>query len=301
MSMRVKEILQIGENQLRECGIEDAAIDSKELYCYMMGIERSKLILEYQKVLQDAQCMEYFKLLDRRSDKEPLQYIVGTQDFMGLTFRTDPRALIPRQETEILVERALEILHKNSLNGNPLPIAPKKNPEVLDIGCGTGAIGLSIAKLAPDARVTCSDVSKDALSLAKENASKLGAGSVKWACGSLLEPFEGRFFKRKFDMILSNPPYIASGVIPTLQKEITEHEPMLALDGGNDGLDVYRALIPKLPEHLKKEGVVLMEIGHDQMEAVCDFLAVNGNFIHIQGMQDLAGKDRIVMAVLLSN
>ena len=95
MSMRVKEILSIGENQLKECGIEDAAIDSKDLYCYMMGIDRSRLILEYQKVLQDAQCAEYFELLDRRSGGEPLQYIVGTQEFMGLTFRTDPRALIP--------------------------------------------------------------------------------------------------------------------------------------------------------------------------------------------------------------
>lgn len=299
MSMRVKEILSIGENQLKECGIEDAAVDSKDLYCYMMGIDRSRLILEYQKVLQDAQCAEYFGLLDRRSDGEPLQYIVGTQEFMGLTFRTDPRALIPRQETEILVERALEILRENKVLGQPLPIAPKKNADVLDLGCGTGAIGLSIAKLAPGTHVTCSDVSEEALALAKENASKLGAGSVKWASGSMMKPFTGRLLKRKFDMILSNPPYIPSGVIPTLQREIREHEPMLALDGGKDGLDVYRTLIPQLPDFLKKEGVVMLEIGHDQKDQVCDMFAVNGRFINIQGMQDLAGRDRIVMATLL--
>ena len=299
MSMRVKEILNIGESQLRECGIEDAAVDSKELYCYMMGIDRSRLILEYQKVLQDAQCAEYFALLDRRSDKEPLQYIVGTTDFMGLTFRTDPRALIPRQETEVLVERALEILRENKVLGQPLPIALKKSPDVLDLGCGTGAIGLSLAKLAPGTHVTCSDVSEEALALAKENASQLGISSVKFASGSLMRPFTGRLRKRKFDMILSNPPYIKSGVIPMLQQEIRDHEPILALDGGKDGLEVYRTLIPQLPDFLKKEGVVMFEIGYDQKDAVMDMFAVNGRFINIQGMQDLAGRDRIVMATLL--
>ena len=298
MSMRVKEILSIGENQLRECGIADAAIDSKELYCYMMHIDRNKLILEYQKTLPDAQCDEYFRLLDRRSDKEPLQYIVGTQDFMGLTFKTDPRALIPRQETEILVEKALEILEKNTVDGKELPISPKKNADVLDLGCGTGAIGLSIAKLSPNSRVTCSDISEEALSLAKENAASLGT-SVNFSCGSLMQPFSGRFRKKRFDMILSNPPYIASGVIPTLQREIWDHEPMLALDGGEDGLDIYRQLIPMLPDFLKKEGVVMFEIGHDQMEAVKDMFAVNGNFRGIMGFRDLAGRDRIVMAIRL--
>jgi HemK-like putative methylase len=169
--------------------------------------------------------------------------------------------------------------------------------QVLDLGCGCGVVGITAAKICGEENVMMCDIDPEAVKIAISNAERNGVAGIKAVVSDGLSNVD----RAGFDMILSNPPYIASGVIPTLQKEITEHEPMLALDGGNDGLDVYRALIPKLPEHLKKEGVVLMEIGHDQMEAVCDFLAVNGNFIHIQGMQDLAGKDRIVMAVLLSN
>ncbi len=299
MSMRVKEILSIGEKQLKDSGDADAAVDIKWLYCYMMHVDHSKLILEYQKVLPDRQCDSFFQLLDRRSSGEPLQYIIGSTEFMGLTFRTDPRALIPRQETELLAEYALSILKDNTVNGQELKIQPKKNPEILDLCCGTGAIGLSVAKLADSVKVTCSDLSEDAVALAKENAEALGVNNVTFKCGDLCDPLRGRLHRSKFDMILSNPPYIRTGVIPTLQREINEHEPMMALDGGDDGLAVYRRMIPQLPDFLKKEGIVMLEIGYDQMQAVKDMFAVNGRFINIMGLQDLAGRDRIVAATLL--
>jgi release factor glutamine methyltransferase len=299
MSMRVKELLNIGEKQLLECGVADASIDNKLLYCFLMHVPNSRLILEYQRILDDAQCDEYFKLLDRRSAGEPLQYIVGIQEFMGLTFRVNDKVLIPRQDTEVLVENAVSVIKENKFGGEDLEIKKKKEYEVLDIGCGSGAIGLSLAKLCDNTKVTCSDVSEDALSVAKHNAAALGLNKeVSFESGNLLMPFKGRFKNRRFDMIISNPPYIKSSVIPTLQREIREHEPMVALDGGADGLDIYRTIIPEAADFLKKEGVLMFEIGHDQMAAVKGMLDADERFENVMGLQDLAGRDRVVFATL---
>ena len=299
MSMRVKEILNIGEKQLMECGVADAAIDSKILYCYMMHIANAKLILEYQRILPDAQCDEYFKLLDVRSSGVPLQYIVGVQEFMGLNFKVNESVLIPRQDTETLVEEAMNVINDNKIAGEELPIKKKKEYEVLDLGCGSGCIGLSLAKLCNNVKVTCSDISEDAVKTAKQNADRLGlTKDVNFTTGNLLLPFKGRFKTRRFDMIISNPPYIRSAVIPTLQREIKDHEPMVALDGGTDGLDTYRALVPDIANFLKKEGVVMFEIGADQMDAVKGMFEGNEQFENVKGLQDLAHRDRVVFATL---
>ncbi|NLD10464.1 MAG: peptide chain release factor N(5)-glutamine methyltransferase [Clostridiales bacterium] len=299
MSMRVKELLNIGQSQLEKCGVADAAIDSKQLYCFLMHVPNSKLILEYLRTIDDAQCDEYFKLLDRRSAGEPLQYIVGIQEFMGLTFRVNPSVLIPRMDTEVLVENAVSIVNEGMFGGEELPIRHKKDYEVLDVGCGSGAIGISIAKLGKRVKVTCSDISKDALTVAEKNASLNGVGKdVEFKSGDLLEPFKGHFKKRKFDMIISNPPYIRSDVIPTLQREIREHEPIIALDGGPDGLEQYRRLIPDVADHLNKEGIVMLEIGYDQMDDVKGLFKADERFENVMGLQDLAGRDRVVFATL---
>lgn len=299
MSMRVKELLNIGETQLEKCGVSDAAIDSKQLYCFLMHVPSSKLILEYQRILDDAQCDEYFKLLDRRSAGEPLQYIVGYQEFMGFTFHVNSNVLIPRMDTETLVENAVSVINENKFGGQELPIKAKKEFEVLDMGSGSGAIGIAIARLGKKVKVTCSDISEDALAVARNNASLNGVGKdIEFKAGDMLTPFKGHFKTRKFDMIISNPPYIKSSVIPTLQREIREHEPLLALDGGEDGLDAYRGFIPEAPKYLKKEGVIMMEIGYDQMEAVKALLREEECFENIVGLQDLAGRDRVVFATL---
>lgn len=298
--MTVREILSLGEKQLIQSGIEDAARDSKSLYCYLIGIPEGKLFMEYQYKLQDILCDQYFDLVDRRAAGEPLQYIVGTQEFMGLTFKVDPRVLIPRMDTEILVENALSIIKSGTLAGQGARVTSERDSwEVLDLCTGSGAIGISVAslaetKIAANVRVTLSDISEDALTVARENIKLNEVGEiVKAVRGDLFSPFKKLFRKQKFDMILSNPPYVKSGDIVTLQKEIREHEPMNALDGGEDGLDFYRRIAEEAPSHLTSGGIILMEIGDSQGEEVREIF--RGWKTRV--LQDLGGRDRVVFAL----
>ena len=296
MSLLVKEMLTIGEKQLMDSDIADATRDCKILYCYMMDIPFSKIILEYQEVLQDRLCDKYFELIDRRSKGEPVQYIMGSQEFMGLEFIVNENVLIPRQDTETLVEDALEIINTGTLRGEDMDVK-RKEWDILDLCTGSGAIGVSLARIANKVNVTCSDISEGAIKVAKENAQKHGvAKSVKFEQGDLFKPFSKHFRKQKFDMIISNPPYIKSSIIPTLQKEVCEHEPLSALDGGESGLDFYERIVSGVGSHLRKSGVLLLEIGHDQGEAVSGLLSRNGEFTSIRVLKDLANRDRIVFA-----
>lgn len=296
MSLLVKEMLTMGEKQLMDSDIADATRDCKILYCYMIDIPFSKIILEYQEVLQDRLCDKYFELIDRRSKGEPVQYIMGSQEFMGLEFIVNENVLIPRQDTETLVEDALEIINTGTLRGEDMDVK-RKEWDILDLCTGSGAIGVSLARIANKVNVTCSDISEGAIKVAKENAQKHGvAKSVKFEQGDLFKPFSKHFRKQKFDMIISNPPYIKSSVIPTLQKEVCEHEPISALDGGESGLDFYERIVSGVGSHLRKSGVLLLEIGHDQGEAVSGLLSRNGEFTSIRVLKDLANRDRIVFA-----
>ena len=296
MSLLVKEMLTMGEKQLMDSDIADATRDCKILYCYMMDIPFSKIILEYQNMLQDRLCEKYFELIDRRSSGEPVQYIMESQEFMGLEFIVNENVLIPRQDTETLVEDALEIINTGTLRGEDMDVK-RKEWDILDLCTGSGAIGVSLARIANKVNVTCSDISEGAIKVAKENAQKHGvAKSVKLEQGNLFKPFSKHFRKQKFDMIISNPPYIKSSVIPTLQKEVCEHEPLSALDGGESGLDFYERIVSGVGSHLRKSGVLLFEIGHDQGEAVSGLLSRNGEFTSIRVLKDLANRDRIVFA-----
>lgn len=296
MSLLFKEMLTMGEKQLMDSDIADATRDCKILYCYMMDIPFSKIILEYQEVLQDRLCDKYFELIDRRSKGEPVQYIMGSQEFMGLEFIVNENVLIPRQDTETLVEDALEIINTGTLRGEDMDVK-RKEWDILDLCTGSGAIGVSLARIANKVNVTCSDISEGAIKVAKENAQKHGvAKSVKFEQGDLFKPFSKHFRKQKFDMIISNPPYIKSSIIPTLQKEVCEHEPLSALDGGESGLDFYERIVSGVGSHLRKSGVLLLEIGHDQGEAVSGLLSRNGEFTSIRVLKDLANRDRIVFA-----
>jgi len=296
MSLLVKEMLTMGEKQLMDSDIADATRDCKILYCYMMDIPFSKIILEYQNMLQDRLCEKYFELIDRRSSGEPVQYIMESQEFMGLEFIVNENVLIPRQDTETLVEDALEIINTGTLRGEDMDVK-RKEWDILDLCTGSGAIGVSLARIANKVNVTCSDISEGAIKVAKENAQKHGvAKSVKFEQGDLFKPFSKHFRKQRFDMIISNPPYIKSSVIPTLQKEVCEHEPISALDGGESGLDFYERIVSGVGDHLRKGGVLLLEIGHDQGEAVSGLLSRNGDFTSIRVLKDLANRDRIVFA-----
>lgn len=301
MSLPLKELISIGAKQLRDAGVADAEIDAKELYCFMQNMDRTAHMLRWQEVLQDNQCEAYFDLIERRASRVPLQHITGRQEFMGLPFEVNDKVLIPRQDTETMVEDALELLDKGTLRRQEYTGGLGKGTDVLDLCCGSGAIGISIAKLAKGAHVTCSDLSKEALEVAQRNARLNDCKSVKFTESDMFDAFCGRLGKKKFNLIISNPPYIPPSVIEGLEPEVRDHEPMMALDGGEDGLDFYRIIAQQAPEHLKKGGVLMMEIGFDQKNAVKGLLQETGRFEKIVGLTDLTGKDRIIVAILSKN
>ena len=301
MSLTLKELIKIGQTQLEEAGVADAAIDAKELYCFMMGYDKVALMMHWQNVLQDNQCEVYFDLVQRRAQRTPLQHITGAQEFMGLSFKVNENVLIPRQDTETMVEDAIELVAKGTLRQNAYLKDKTMKPaaEILDLCCGSGAIGISLASRLPKAKVTCSDISGEALEIARKNASQNGC-RVKFIQSNLFESkaFAGTLGKKKFDLIISNPPYIESKEIDVLEPEVRDHEPRLALDGGEDGLDFYRIIASEAAAHLKKNGCLMLEIGYNQKDSVKDILRQTGAYDKIIGLSDLTGKDRIVVASL---
>jgi release factor-specific protein-(glutamine-N5) methyltransferase len=214
-----------------------------------------------------------YKMIDRCNKGEPLQYVLGNANFYGREFEVNEWTLIPRMETELVCEQA--ILHTN------------KGSRVLDLCCGSGAIGLTI-KAETGANVVLTDISPNAVKVAKRNAKKLGL-SPSILCGDMFSKVEG-----KFDVIVSNPPYIATAVVPTLDAKVKNYEPHTALDGGADGLDFYRTIAQQAPQYLKQGGVLVLEIGFDQGEAVAGLL--QDGFANVQVKKDYSGNDRIVIA-----
>ena len=238
---------------------------------------------------------ELESVLKQREQRMPLQYLMGECEFMGYDFYVDERVLIPRQDTECLVELAVEdirnIKTQNRCESNNA--ADQKNEQkvkVLDLCTGSGCIGISVAKLCPDTEVTLADISEEALSVAKKNAQNLDAG-VTLIKGNLFENIEGRF-----DYILSNPPYIPSEVIEGLMPEVKEHEPRLALDGEADGLSFYREIINEAPDYLNLDGRIYFEIGAEQGEDLTHLMNERG-FSEVKVHKDLAGLDRIVTGI----
>lgn len=301
MSLSVKELIKIAERQLADAGVADAQIDAKELYCFLMGYDKTALMMHWQDVLQDNQCEAYFALIEKRAKRQPLQHITGEQEFMGFPFKVNEHVLIPRQDTETMVEDAIELLEKGTLRGGAYgrgkPL--KGSADILDLCCGSGAIGISLAKTFGKAKVVCTDVSPQALETARENASYNACKNIKFAESDMFEApfFNGRFGKKKFDLIISNPPYIESEVIEGLEPEVKDHEPRLALDGGTDGLNFYRKIAQEAAVYLKKDGVLMMEIGCEQKDAVKEILRQTGEYERIIGLTDLTGRDRIVAAI----
>lgn len=287
MSIKLKELLSVGENRLKNAGVEDAKVDSELLLMHVLHYDKRKMFMNWSRFLEEDDCMDYFGLLDRRSAGEPTQYILGDQEFMGISFMVDSRVLIPRQDTEILVQQVLEYTREK-----------RGALKVLDLCTGSGAIAISLAVKNPQLKITASDISEDALDVATSNAA--GADVLKridFAQSDLFAGFKSGFRGPKFDVIVSNPPYIKSAVLPTLQREIYEHEPMLALDGGADGLDCYRKIIEDAPKFMKKDGVLFLEIGHDQAEYIKQLIEVSGLYKDdVKVIRDLAGQDRVVIA-----
>jgi release factor glutamine methyltransferase len=278
--MNISEWLSHAEAQLAASGCPDPQVDARWMAEDTLGMTHTELKFESDRAIPADALEKLTAMLGRRCAGEPVQYILGSADFMGLKFEVGPAVLIPRQDTETLVEAAMIDLQGRA----------DSSPAVLDLCAGSGCIGLSLASLAPNAQVTLSDVSREALEIARRNAHAL---SVK------AELRHGDLFhavgRERFDLIASNPPYIPRGELGGLQREV-QYEPRLALDGGPDGLDFYRRIAEGAPEHLKDGGSIYLEVGLGQAQDVLALLKAALPCLEAGTIRDLNGVERVVFA-----
>lgn len=272
--MTYQKVLRDGQICLEENGIQDAATDAWLLLSAVCGIDRNYYYLHMNHEMPEKSIARYGAALEQRVRRIPLQYITGEQEFMGFRFVVNENVLIPRQDTEILVEEALKII--------------KPGMEILDLCTGSGCIVISILKNQPDIRAVASDISGKALLVAEENARLLQV-SLRFVESDLFEKLHGTF-----DVIVSNPPYIPTEQIVGLMEEVREHEPRRALDGREDGLAFYRRILADARRYLNPGGQLLFEIGCDQAEAVSALMERAG-YGEIKVIKDLAGLDRVVI------
>lgn len=270
-----RTILKKGEGALLNAQIDNAAGEAWYLFEYVFSMNRMTYFMDEQKECEDLEKREQFQRYIKRRIEEriPLQYLLGVQEFMGLSFKVTPAVLIPRQDTETLIE---EIITKSG-----------DVHSALDMCTGSGCIAISLAHYLKPEKCIGSDISKEALKIAKENGKSL-APMVEFINSDLFDEIEGTF-----DIIVSNPPYISSQECRTLMPEVREHEPLLALDGHEDGLYFYRRIIKEAPGYLNMGGYLYFEIGYDQGESVPALMKEAG-FCDIVVKKDLAGLDRIV-------
>lgn len=272
--MNYKELYMYGKEELERAGIMEAGLDARLLLEHICHTNRNDLLVrgdrEVDKVKQDI----YAGCIQRRAVHEPLQHIIGEQEFMGLTFEVNKHVLIPRQDTETLVEEVMRYLHDGM--------------KLLDMCTGSGCILLSLMKYSNRCTGTGADISAEALAVAGRNAIRLETGNVRFIQSDLFENISGRF-----DIIVSNPPYIRTKVIPELMEEVRDYEPVEALDGREDGLFFYDEIIAKAPEYLTGGGYLFFETGWDQAKAVAEKME-NAGFKGVSVVRDLAGHDRVV-------
>ena len=273
--MVIEEAVRRGTERLTEAKALDAKTDVFLLLEAAAGVSRAYCFAHPEEALTEEAAQTFEGYLSRRASREPLQYIIGTCEFYGLSYRVDPRVLIPRQDTEVLVEEALKVLPQG---GN-----------VLDLCTGSGAIAVAVKHTRPDADVTATDLSDEALSLAAENSRENGC-EICLLQGDLFEPLEA---ENRFDVICSNPPYVTEQEYTELMPEVKDYEPVLALVAGEDGLDIYRRLIAEAPDYLKPAGCLIVEIGCEQGDAVSRLFEEAG-LSDVRVIRDLAGLDRVV-------
>lgn len=271
--MNYTEAFLMGMQKLKEAQIGEAQLDARLLLEEVCGTDHNTLLCHGDREVSEAEEEKYRRALEQRAVHVPLQHLLGYQDFMGLRFQVNEYVLIPRQDTEILVEEAMRYLHDGM--------------RILDLCTGSGCILLSLLHYSNDCEGTGVDISKEALQVAVQNAELLGI-KADFLKSDLYEKVTG-----KFDLLVSNPPYIERAVIPTLMEEVREYDPYIALDGGEDGLDFYRRIIGGAQDYLKRGGQILMEIGSGQAKAVSELLREAG-FKEIDVCRDFAGLDRVV-------
>lgn len=276
------ELWKWGEKRLADAGVADASLDARYLLLEAFEMDMAHFLLKEQEQVPatEGRTREYSDAIQARAARVPLQYLTGKQDFMGLTFYVDERVLIPRQDTETLVEL---VLKENT----------DKKARILDLCTGSGCIAVSLAVLGGYRKVDAVDISEDALAAAEENGTRLG-GKVRFLKSDLFSALDP---EKKYDIITSNPPYIPTEVLNGLEPEVKDYEPRMALDGSEDGLAFYRRIAVAAPAFLRAGGRIYLEIGYDQGAAVEELLRNNG-FARTRVVKDAAGRDRVVCAEL---
>ncbi len=276
----ILKVLDWTKGYLAEKGVENARLEAEWMLCPVLSLDRVGLYVNFDKPLTDKELAAYRAMVARRARREPLQYILGTQEFLGMEFQVTSAVLIPRHDTEVLVAEAVT--------------RSQGAKKVLDIGVGSGCIAVALARSMPAAEIFGVEQSPQALELAQKNAERNGV-TVNLVRGSLFEPFEGQ----RFDLIVSNPPYIPTADLASLQPEVREYEPRIALDGGADGLDFYRRIIPAAPNYLTLGGWLLFEVGIDQSGQVLALFEKTGRFAELFTAKDQGDVERVVGGKLL--
>jgi len=252
----IAEALREAGERLRAASVPNDMLDAQTLLAEALGKDRTYLIINFNQQLSEGILSAFLTMVDRRAAGEPLQYITGRQEFFGLDFEVTPDVLIPRPETELIVEESIRIVQQDGI----------ARPVIVDVGAGSGAIAVALARELGDARVIASDVSEAALRVARRNAARHGLGDrVDFVASDMLDAFAEEEFA---DFILSNPPYVSEKEMPSLQREVRDWEPRLALTDSNDGLSLYRRLLKDAPSRLKPGGHLICKLGYTQSEKI---------------------------------
>jgi release factor glutamine methyltransferase len=260
----ISEAIAEGARQLQSSGVGEARRTAGVLLCHRLGIDRTHLLTKAEQPIDEPDYQAYLRLIERRAAGEPLQYITGHQEFYGLDFIVTPAVLIPRPETEFLVEQVIKLARESHSSA----------PLIADIGTGSGCIAVTIAVSIPNAKVLATDVSSAALEVAQKNAERHGARQrMEFFEGDLLEPLARRGLELSLDILASNPPYVEEAGKESLQREVHDWEPHAALFGGADGLNFYRRLFVDGLRYVKPGGYLVCEIGYRQLDAISDMMA----------------------------
>jgi release factor glutamine methyltransferase len=272
-------MLQKAAGYLEQKGIESSRLDAEVLLANLLGLSRLDLYLKFERPISESERIAYRERIARRAGHEPVAYIVGEREFWSLPLRVTPDVLIPRPDTETVVQAVLDRFS-----------GPGK---VVDVGTGSGAIALAVASERPHADVLATESSEAALAVARENGDRNELQRVRWFSGDWLAPVAG---EAPFDVVVSNPPYVSASEMEELSEDVREFEPRAALTDEGDGLSSYRQLIPQAAEAVRPGGWLILEIGSTQASQVCALVTESGHFDEPQVEQDLGGNDRVVVA-----
>ena len=276
-----------GVQRLHGAGIDSARLDAELLLGWALGMSREELIVAAARNLSLAESDRYEDLLKRRLNREPLAYITGQQEFWSLDFIVSSDVLVPRPETELLVEIALKELAN---------LADTKLPRILELGTGSGAISVALATESPQAQIVATEISPAALAIARRNACRHGVSKgIRFLQGDLFTALDQEH-ENDFDLVVSNPPYIPRGEISNLEAEVSRWEPRAALDGGVDGLNFYRLIAEEAPDYLRQGGVVAVEISATMGSSVLALFRDSAAYLDTQLHQDYSGRDRVIIA-----